>query len=203
MISRSRLSWLAVGVSVAGVPFGMSGLAQVADATGPTLHADLGPPPAAPRGKLGEASRPIGGNPLWSIPLTELSNTRERPIFSPSRRGPPTVGERPYVPPPPPPRVEAKPPEPLMLSLVGTIASESEGVGLFMETRTQEMVRLQIGEAHEGWVLRAVQGRTAMLEKGDRKETVTLPVPGAEATQGGPVAPPTQAPSRPRGRARD
>jgi hypothetical protein len=178
MMSGSRWRWLAVGVSVAGVPFGVNGLAQVTDTTAPPLRADLAPSPTAPRGKPGDAGRPIAGNPLWSISLKELSNTRERPIFSPSRRGPPTVAERPYVPPPPPPRIEAKPPEPLMLSLVGTIAGEGESVGLFMEKKTQEVVRLRIGEAHEGWVLRAVQGRTAMLEKGDRKETVALPAPG-------------------------
>src|SRR5262245_7427318 len=37
------------------------------------------------------ATRPSGGNPLWQIPVTSLSTTRERPIFSPSRRPPPTV----------------------------------------------------------------------------------------------------------------
>jgi len=194
-MSRSRWSWLAVGVSVAGVPFGMNGFAQITDVQAidtsrPSLRADLGPPPPAARGRPGDAVRPIGGNPLWSIPLNELSNTRERPIFSPSRRPPPTVAERAFVP-PPPPRVEAKPPEPLMLALVGTIAGESEGVGLFMEKRTQEVVRLRIGEAHEGWVLRSVQGRTAMLEKGERKETISLPVPGGgDAAPAGPQSPP-------------
>jgi hypothetical protein len=32
---------------------------------------------------------PPGGNPLWALPLKQLSITRERPIFSPSRRPPP------------------------------------------------------------------------------------------------------------------
>jgi general secretion pathway protein N len=47
-----------------------------------------------------------------------------------------------------------------------------------MEKSSQEVVRLRTGESHQGWVLRSVQGRTVMLEKGDRQETVTLPVPG-------------------------
>jgi hypothetical protein len=34
------------------------------------------------------ASEIPSGNPLWAIPLKELSATRERPIFSPSRRAP-------------------------------------------------------------------------------------------------------------------
>ena len=102
--------------------------------------------------------------------------------------------EKPYVP-PPPPRVETKPPpEPLTLSLVGTIAGDSDGVALFMEKGSQEVVRLRTGESHQGWVLRSVQGRQAMLEKGDRKETVTLPSPGDTAAGG---ASPPGAPAMP------
>jgi general secretion pathway protein N len=96
------------------------------------------------------------------------------------------VVEKPYTP-PPPPRVDTKPPaEPLMLSLLGTITGNSDGVALFMEKNTQEVVRLRTGESHQGWVLRSVQGRQAMLEKGDRKETVMLPSPGDTAA-GGPA----------------
>jgi hypothetical protein len=74
-----------------------------------------------------------------------------------------------------------------MLSLLGTIAGNGDGVALFTEKGSQEVVRLRTGEAHQGWVLRSVQGREAMLEKGDRKETVTMPVPG---DNGGGAAPP-------------
>jgi hypothetical protein len=130
------------------------------------VRADLGP---TPRIKPGEPDRaPPSGNPLWAIPLKDLDNTRERPIFSPSRRPPPPpVVEKPYVPPPPPPVVMKPPPEPLMLSLLGTIAGDTAGVALFMEKGSQEVVRLRTGEAHQGWVLRSVRGREAMLEKGD------------------------------------
>jgi hypothetical protein len=72
------------------------------------------------------------------------------------------------------------------LSLVGTIAGDSDGVALFAETGSQEMVRLRTGEAHQGWILRSVHGRQVMLEKGDRKETVTLPAPGDTAATGPP-----------------
>ena len=47
------------------------------------------------------------GNPLWAIPLSALTATRERPLFLPSRRAPaPAVAGTPVVvaPPPPPPR---------------------------------------------------------------------------------------------------
>jgi hypothetical protein len=180
MISRSAL-WKMVGAGLVAAPLVATATAQAPDAPGVSVRADLGP---APRIKSGDLDRapPPSGNPLWAIPINELANTRDRPIFSPSRRPPPPpVVEKPYVP-PPPPRVEAKPPpEPLMLSLLGTIAGDGAGVALFMEKNSQEVVRLRTGESHQGWVLRSVQGRQAMLEKGDRQETVTLPSPGDTA----------------------
>jgi hypothetical protein len=190
MSSRSALRRLVGTLVLAAVP--LAAMAQAPDTPGMSVRADLGPPP---RVKSGEPNRaPPSGNPLWAIPLKDLSDTRERPIFSPSRRPPPPpVVEKPYVP-PPPPRVETKPPpEPLMLSLLGTIAGDSAGVALFMETGSQEVVRLRIGEAHQGWVLRSVHGREAMLEKGDRKETLALPSPGdapGGAEPSGGAAPP-------------
>ena len=84
-----------------------------------------------------------------------------------------------------------------MLSLVGTIVGDSQSVALFLEKNSQEMVRLSAGESHQGWVLSSVHGREALLEKGDRKETVTLPSPdggaGAAAPSGAPAMPGAQA----------
>jgi hypothetical protein len=176
MASRSALGRLVAAV-LAAAPLAATAIAQASEPSGISVRADLG---ATPRIKPGDLDRaPPSGNPLWAIPLKELGNTRDRPIFTPSRRPPPPpVVEKPYTP-PPPPRVETKPPpEPLMLSLLGTIAGESDGVALFQEKNSQEVVRLRTGESHQGWVLRSVHGREAMLEKGDRKETVTLPKPG-------------------------
>jgi len=185
MISRSALPLLAATVAVAAAAALMTNaVAQAPDAPGSSMRADLGPAPVSSpaRGRTANADPAASGNPLWVIPLKQLTITRDRPIFSPSRRPPPPVAvDRPFVP-PPVARVQPKPPpQPLTLSLLGTIAGDSEGIALFMERATQEVVRLRTGEAHEGWVLRSVHGREAKLEKGDRTETVTLPDPGAEA----------------------
>jgi hypothetical protein len=195
MIARTAVRRLAGAAILAAAPLAATAIAQAPGTPGVSVRADLGP---APRVKSGELDRaPPSGNPLWAIPLKDLNDTRERPIFTPSRRPPPPpVVEKPYVP-PPPPRVETKPPpEPLMLSLLGTIAGDSAGVALFMEKASQEVVRLRTGESHQGWVLRSVHGREAMLEKGGRKETVTLPNPGegmaaGAVTPGMPVMPGT------------
>jgi hypothetical protein len=187
MIAASALSRLVGALVLAAVP--LAAMAQALDKPGVSVRADLGP---TPRIKAGEPERaPPSGNPLWAIPLKDLSDTRERPIFTPSRRPPPPpVVEKPYVPPPPPPVATKPPPEPLMLSLLGTIAGDSAGVALFMEKSSQEVVRLRIGEAHQGWVLRSVHGRDAMLEKGDRQETVTLPSPGDAVARSAPLGAP-------------
>jgi hypothetical protein len=135
---------------------------------------------------------PPSGNPLWAVPLRSLSATRERPLFSPSRRppAPPAVAAA-FVPPPKP--APTKPPEPdhPLLALVGTIAGETEGIGIFLDDLTRNIVRLKTGEKHGGWLLLGVRGRQATFEKDHRTAVLTLPAPGAEPT--GQVALPVSA----------
>jgi general secretion pathway protein N len=131
------------------------------------------------------------GNPLWSLPLSALPVTRERPIFSPSRRPPPPpVVATPYVPPPspPPPPKPAEPDHPL-LTLLGTLAGDSQGVGIFVNDSDKSTLRLRTGEDHEGWVLRSVRAGEAVFEKGDRTARLALP-PIGSAGQTSASAPP-------------
>jgi hypothetical protein len=129
--------------------------------------------PAAPA-----PERALSANPLWGIPLTSLSGTRDRPIFSSSRRPPP-----PAVAPAAVPNVAAVPkpkdPERPLLSLVGTIASGDEGFAIFLEQSNKAALRLKVGEDYQGWRLRSVQGREATLEKDQQAVTLALPQPGA------------------------
>jgi hypothetical protein len=129
------------------------------------------PPAPAP------AERALSANPLWGIPLASLSGTRDRPIFSSSRR-PPALAVAPAaiakVVAPPKPREPERPP----LSLVGTIASGEEGFGIFLDQSTRAALRLKLGEDYQGWKLRAVQGREATLEKDQQAITLALPQPG-------------------------
>jgi hypothetical protein len=117
-------------------------------------------------------------NPLWAIPLATLTETRERPLFSPSRRAPPPVPEHGAYSPPvrQPPR--ETPPERPQLSLVGTIVGRAAGFGLFVDPATKVVVRLKTGKAYRGWVLRTVREREVVLEKNHLSATITLPTPG-------------------------
>lgn len=119
---------------------------------------------------------PPTGNPLWAIPLRTLSATRERPVFSPSRR----PINPPAAPPPPPPvrQVAAPPPPPEKptLVLLGTIVGEGESYAVFFEPAQRTTVRLKLGEADpKGWKLSAVDARTALLQKGSQAVTLALP----------------------------
>jgi hypothetical protein len=198
MISRSAYLSLAGIVAFAtAATFAARAPAQAPDNAGISVRADLAPAPT--RESLPDADRALSGNPLWAIPLKQLTNTRERPIFSPTRRPPPAVVvDRPYVA-PVAPRAQAKPVERPTLTLLGTIAGEGDGLALFMETTTQAVVRLRTGEAHQGWVLRSVHGRAAMLEKDNRTETVTLPDPGGHSPgEASPTPQPPAASRQPR-----
>lgn len=118
------------------------------------------------------------GNPLWGIPLRVLTATRERPLFSPSRRPPAPAAVA--AAPPARPVVVAKPPEPdhPLLTIVGTIVSDSDGIGVFVDQTNNEVIRMHTGQDRDGWVLRSVHGRAAEFEKNERTSTLALPAPG-------------------------
>jgi hypothetical protein len=129
------------------------------------------------------------GNPLWALPLEQLSITRERPIFAPSRR-PPRPALPTYVA-PVAVRQAIKPPEPERpaVSLLGTIIGTDDQIGVFLDT-TRNVVRLRVGEVHRGWVLRLVKAREVTLVKdGEQAVVLELPPPGEAPAVGGSTVP--------------
>jgi hypothetical protein len=124
------------------------------------------------------AQRADGANPLWTVPLSALSRTRERPIFSASRR-PPASAAAPAAAPQAAPAPKPRDPERPQISLVGTIANGAEQFGIFLERSSAAALRLKIGEDFQGWKLSSVQGREATLEKNQQVVVLTLPQPGS------------------------
>ncbi len=121
------------------------------------------------------------GNPLWSVPLSALSATQERPIFSVSRRPPQRAVVAPaaqaVAPPPPPP---AEPDRPA-LALIGAVVGDGDAIAVFLDRSNQKIVRLRQGDSHAGWQLSSVQGREVTLKKADRSEVLVLQRPEAPA----------------------
>jgi general secretion pathway protein N len=137
-----------------------------------------------------ERPRELSGNPLWAIPLSSLSVTRDRPLFTPSRRPPAPAA---VAAPPPSARIAAPPPpaepERPQLTLVGAVAAESGGIAIFIDQTTNDVVRLKTGDSHSGWKLRSVKGREAEFQKNSETLTLALPAPGALAPSGPPPIP--------------
>jgi general secretion pathway protein N len=162
-------------------------------ATPPNITADLGTPDGgidrAPLGGTGndsplQGTKPVAkplasANPLWAIPLSALTATRERPLFSPTRRAPaPVVANAPVVPQPAPPPAPAVVEHPDLI-LVGTVTGETQGLAVFIEPATHKTVRLLTGQDHKGWILQSVEAKSVKLHKGNRTETLALPPPSA------------------------
>ncbi len=138
----------------------------------------------APAAPAPGPERALSDNPLWGIPLSALSGTRDRPVFSSSRRPPP-----PAVAPVVAPKVAAAPkpkdPERPQFSLVGTVASGDVGFGIFLDQSSKASLRLKVGEDYQGWKLRSVQGWEAILEKDQQAIVLALPPPAAGQADNG------------------
>jgi hypothetical protein len=194
MAGDEMMRRLAIGLAllVLSAHGGVSSTPSSGDALDKDLTDDMrsaGPPVVAPAAAepvttVRAVARPAApvrapsANPLWGIPLTQLSGTRDRPIFSPSRRPPPAaVAAEPAVVRPPPRKKEIEPPQ---LALVGTIVSGDEGFGIFIDQSTKAALRLKVGEDFQGWKLLTIRGREVTMGKDERSAVLTLPQPGGQ-----------------------
>jgi hypothetical protein len=144
----------------------------------PATAPAVAPTPAA-------AEPVLTGNPLWGIPLGRLTQTREKPLFAPTRHPPAAVAK----PAPAPMAAASKPPEPEkpQLSLLGTVVgSAAHGVGLFIDSANKSVLRLKVGENHKGWILRAVHSHQVELARGLDSAVLNLPPPDMKPAAGGP-----------------
>ncbi|WP_315784224.1 MULTISPECIES: hypothetical protein [unclassified Bradyrhizobium] len=172
-------------------------LAETADGLEPAAVVQAAPGSPPPAASVAPGAQVVAGqsaNPLWDVPISALSATRDRPIFSASRRPPPVAA--PVIvmraPPPPPPPQEPERPN---LQLVGTVIGDEESFGIFVDASSQAPLRLRVGAGHEGWVLQSLWPREALLQKA--AETVTLQMPQLGTTANGDLqaAPMTPPPS--------
>ncbi len=118
-------------------------------------------------------NEPEASNPLWGIPLRSLQATRDRPLFSPSRRPPRAISAAP-MPQPAKAAVMRQPDQP-ELNLLGVIIGSGEGYAVFLDNATHAVIRLKTGDGEDGWILRSVAEREAVLEKNHRTAVVRLP----------------------------
>jgi general secretion pathway protein N len=121
------------------------------------------------------------GNPLWTVPLRALSATRDRPLFSASRR--PPIETVPAAPLPQKQETLAPPPpERPLLTLVGTIVSREASLAVLQGSNTDAISRLRLGQENDGWQVQGIGLRAIVVEKGAQSVELALPRPnGAPA----------------------
>ena len=128
------------------------------------------------------------GNPLRAIPLSALSKTRERPLFSVSRR-PAAIAHVSASPPSAPPVAPPAPDlhEPPPLTLVGTIVNGATPVAIVKNASSETVSIVRLGEENLGWRLKSVAARSILVEKG--AQSVTLGFPAPQGSNGAQVSP--------------
>jgi hypothetical protein len=108
-------------------------------------------------------------NPLQVQSLDRLSATRDRPLFSPSRRP---------VPPPPPPieRVPeaAPPPPPPNIAVLGIVVDGEGARAMVRSGMKMKVERVQIGDDVGGWKVSEIEGRRLVLVLDGRSATFNL-----------------------------
>ncbi len=111
-------------------------------------------------------------NPVAAQPLDTLAATRERPLFSPTRRPvpPPPVVARVDPPPPPPP----PPPEPPSLSLFGIVVDGEGARAVVRASSSDKVVRLRIGDEIGGWQVTQIERQRLVVSLNERSATFTL-----------------------------
>jgi hypothetical protein len=87
----------------------------------------------------------------------------------------------------PPPPKPAEPEQPL-LTLVGTAIGNTKNVAVVLDRTTKTLVRLHVGEAASGWILRSVDSRAMTVEKNSQTVTMALPAPGSVPANSLPIA---------------
>jgi hypothetical protein len=131
----------------------------------PVMAADASPQsPPSPPPLAGEGSLP---SPLAAQPLDRLSATRERPLFSPTRR-----------PPPPPPQVAAAPPPPPApppnVALFGIVMDGDEARAVVRAGPAEKIMRVGIGDDIGGWKVAQIEGRRLVLALNGRIATFMM-----------------------------
>jgi hypothetical protein len=107
-------------------------------------------------------------NPVAARSLESLSATRERPLFSPTRRPPPplVVVTRPTLPPVPVP--------PPSLVLLGIVTDDGGPRAMMRGGAAGKIVRAGLGEMIDGWKVVEIDARRLVLSHDDRSVTLAL-----------------------------
>ena len=180
-------------------PMSVAALLLLAAAPAMAADASVQPTPGSPllplpnpsqqggEGSLGAAALP---SPLAAQPLDRLSATRERPLFSPTRRPPP--------PPPPvvaPPEPPTPPPPPPSVALFGIVMDGDEAHAIVRAGPADKIMRVAVGDDIGGWKVAQIEERRLVLSLDGRIATFMM-FAGNSANRAPPIDRETQSADR-------
>jgi general secretion pathway protein N len=128
-----------------------------------TLAASAADP--APRAESHRDGAPAM-SPLAAQPLERLSNTRDRPLFSPTRRPPAPPPLVAVAPPPPPP-----PPD---VALLGVVMDGEDARAVVRAGPAAKILRVGIGDDIGGWKVGQIEAKQLVLLLDGRTATFTM-----------------------------
>ncbi len=123
-------------------------------------------------------------NPFRNVPLESLSATKERPLFSVTRRPQQSEAATAKQASPPPAQARApvsSEPEGPPLTLIGTITGAGRPAAVLFNKLTRVVSTTHEGEEALGWRITTVSARSATAEKDGVAVTLNLPRPGDPA----------------------
>lgn len=124
--------------------------------------------------------------------LDDLRQTRERPLFSTTRRPPPKIT-------PMAPIAAIAAPAPVVpptLSLVGIVLGKGERKVIFTRTANDKPTTARLGEDVDGWHIASIEPRAFILQRDSRSVTITFPSSATgTAGTGAPAVAGTEAPA--------
>jgi general secretion pathway protein N len=129
----------------------------------------IAPSPASAADEPPSGQGEVAASPLAGQKLEHLSATRERPLFSPTRRpppAPPTIVQGPPTPPPPPP-----PPD---VALLGVVMDGEQARAVIRASPADKMTRVTIGDDVGGWKVAQIEGRKLVLSLDGRLATFVM-----------------------------
>ena len=78
----------------------------------------------------------------------------------------------------PAPVVVEQPTRPL-LTLLGAIAGDEDGIAILVDEATKNVVRMKTGEKFSGWMLSPVGKRSATFQMARQVAVLVIPIPGS------------------------
>ena len=163
-----RASWRQLLVVAAVALHGSTACAQMASAD-PTGNALVR---AMPDAAIDIEMPAVSDNPVAEVPLDRLSDTRNRPLFSRSRRPPA---------PPAPTAIAARvEPQPLPLlpppgvALFGVVVGPQGARAYIATGAADRIIGVRLGDDVSGWTVTAITQSNLVLSRAERSATFTL-----------------------------